>query len=197
MLTILYAHGFASSGHAGTPQMLRQQLYQQGVRVLSPDLPASPAAAMQLLQKLVETEQPDLIVATSMGAFYAEQLKGVARILVNPSFQMSRLLTFSGVGRREWRNKREDGEREFKVDKAMIAEFKDLEKGAFKGITAQEKEKVWGLFGDKDDHVNHQKDFAKHYGSERMRVFDGGHYLNDQVLNREVLPLVKELLGLS
>lgn len=196
MLTILYAHGFASSGHSGTAQMLRQQLYQSGVRVLSPDLPASPLQAMELLQSLVERETIDLIVATSMGAFYAEQLKGIARILVNPSFQMSRLLTFSGVGRRPWRNKRADGEREFKVDKEMIAEFKTLEKAAFQNITAEEKSKVWALFGDKDDHVNHQKDFAKHYGTAQSKIFDGGHYLNDQILNREVIPLVRQILQL-
>lgn len=30
----------------------------------------------------------------------------------------------------------------------------------------------------------------------QMRLFDGGHYLNDHVLSREVMPLVMNLLGL-
>jgi len=74
MLTILYIHGFASSGHSGTPQMLRQMLYPQGVRVLSPDVPVMPAEAFPFLQHLVAEEKPDLIIGTSMGGFYAEQL---------------------------------------------------------------------------------------------------------------------------
>lgn len=116
MTTILYIHGFASSGASGTPQMLRQMLYEQGVRVLSPDVPVMPAEAFPFLQNLVAVQKPDLIIGTSMGAFYAEQLRNTLRILVNPSFQMARLLTFRGMGRRDFLNKREDGAKDFNVD---------------------------------------------------------------------------------
>lgn len=197
MLTILYIHGFASSGHSGTPQMLRQMLYPQGVRVLSPDVPVMPAEAFPFLQNLVAQEHPDLIIGTSMGGFYAEQLRGVPRILVNPSFQTSRLLTFRGIGRREFLNKREDGAKDFKVDKTMIEQFKVIEKEAFKGITAADKAMVWGCFGDKDESVNHQKDFLKHYHRNHFILFEGGHQLNDKVLNHSILPVIKSVLGLS
>ena len=73
---------------------MRNHLYPKGVQVLSPDVPTDPMEAIMFLKSLVATEQPNLIVATSMGALYAEQLKGVPRILVNPSFHMARLLTF-------------------------------------------------------------------------------------------------------
>ena len=79
----------------------------------------------------------------------------------------------------------------------MIAQFRTLEKESFKGINAEEKELVWGLFGDKDKKVNHQKDFVKHYGREHFIVFDGEHFLNDKVLSRSVLPVVRQILGLS
>ena len=52
------------------------------------------------------------------------------------------------------------------------------------------------LFGDKDKRVNHQKDFVKLYGKEHFVVFDGEHSLNDKVLSRVVLPIVRELLEL-
>ena len=167
------------------------------VRVVAPDLPVMPLEAMEMLRQLAADEQPDLILGTSMGAFYAEQLRGFRRILVNPSFQMARLLTFGGMGRREFRNKRADGAHDFKVDKEMIAQFRTLEKESFKGIDAEEKGRVWGLFGDKDKKVNHQKDFIKHYGREHFIVFDGEHFLNDKVLSRSVLPVVRQVLGLS
>ena len=193
MKKILYIHGFASAGSTGSATQMRNHLYPKGVQVVSPDVPVSPAEAIVFLQKLVETEQPDLIVATSMGAMYAEQLKGIRRILVNPSFHMARLLTFRGLGRREFRNKRQDGATVFKVDKQMIQEFQQVEKESFKDIDAQEKQLVWGLFGTQDKLVNCQKDFIKHYGKERMQLFEGEHFLNDKVLSKVVMPLVEAI----
>lgn len=196
MSTILYIHGFASSGNSGTPQMLRQMLYRQGVQVIAPDVPVSPATAMVFLRQLVGEVRPDLIIATSMGAFYAEQLRGFPRILVNPSFQMSRMLTFGGLGRQAFRNKREDGAHEFKVDQQMISEFRTLEKNTFRGITPDDRALVWGLFGSEDHRVDFREAFIEHYGAEHSSVFEGGHQLNDFLLNRYVLPLAKHLLGL-
>ena len=193
MKKILYIHGFASAGSTGSATQMRNHLYPKGVQVVSPDVPVSPTEAIVFLRNLVETEQPDLIVATSMGAMYAEQLKGIRRILVNPSFHMARLLTFRGLGRREFRNKRQDGATVFKVDKQMIQEFQQIEKESFKDIDAQEKQLVWGLFGTKDKLVNCQKDFIKHYGKERMQLFEGEHFLNDKVLSKVVMPLVEAI----
>lgn len=197
-MKILFAHGFASSGASGTVMTLRQMLYaiDPTISVIAPDLPFMPNEAIALLRKMAEEEQPDLILGTSMGAFYIEQLRGYHRILVNPSFSMARLLTFGGMGRQEFRNKREDGAKDFKIDKEMIAQFKALEKDSFKGITPADKELVWGFFGDKDKKVNHQKDFVKHYGKDHFTVFDGEHFLNDKILSRVILPTVREILGL-
>lgn len=192
---VLYIHGFASAGSSGTAIQMRQHFYPQGISVLSPDVPVLPLEAWRLLQDLVKEENPDLIVATSMGAMYAEQLRGVPRILVNPSFHMARLLTFRGMGRREFRNKRQDGAKDFRVDKTMIQEFQQVEKNSFQGITAQEKSLVWGLFGTNDKLVNCQADFKKHYGTSQMRLFEGEHFLNDKVLSREVIPLAEQLLN--
>lgn len=196
MKKVLYLHGFASAGSTGTATTMRNLLYGRDAMVQSPDIPVSPLEAQQMLSSLVQTEQPDLIVATSMGAMYAEQLRGIPRILVNPSFHMARLLTFRGLGRREFRNKRQDGATDFKVDKQLINEFQQVEKNSFQGITPQEKQLVWGLFGAQDKLVNCQADFKKNYGTGQMRLFEGEHFLNDKVLSRVVLPLVEQILQL-
>ena len=196
MPAVLYIHGFASAGSSGTAIHMRNMLYPHDVQVISPDVPTSPLQAQKMLKQLAQELSPQLIVATSMGAMYAEQIHGVPRILVNPSFHMARLLTFRGMGRVEFRNKREDGAKDFKVDKEMIQEFKLVEKDSFQGVTPQEKELVWGIFGTQDKQVNCQAEFRMHYGPMQKRLFDGGHYLNDHVLSREVMPLVMNLLGL-
>ena len=191
---VLYIHGFASAGSTGSATQMRNHLYPKGVQVISPDVPINPLQAISFLKALVEEKQPDLIVATSMGALYAEQIRGVKRILVNPSFHMARLLTFRGLGRREFRNKRQDGATEFKVDKEMIQAFLQVEKESFKGITAEEKALVWGLFGTQDKLVNCQADFLKQYGKAQMILFEGEHFLNDKVLSKVVMPLVEASL---
>lgn len=195
-MKIIYFHGFASAGSTGTATMLRNVLYEKGVEVLSPDIPVMPAEAIAFLRTYVDEQKPDLIIGTSMGAMYAEQMRGIPRILVNPSFHMARLLTFRGMGRHPFRNKREDGAKDFKVDKEMIAQFKEVEKTSFKGIDSNEKELVWGLFGKNDKNVNCQPDFKKQYGTQHFQIFDGEHFLNDTVLKKAVLPVVRQILGL-
>lgn len=194
--TVLYIHGFASSGSNGSAIQLRSHFYPMGVQVLSPDLPVEPLRAIAFLREYVAANPPDLIISVSMGAMYAEQLHGIRRILVNPSFCMARLLTFRGMGRQEFRNERADGAKDFKVDKPLIAEFKEVEKQSFRNITPEERQLVWGLFGTKDKHVNCQADFRKHYGPTQMSLFEGEHYLNGEVLSHVIIPLAEKLLGL-
>lgn len=191
----MFFHGFASSANSGNAIEMRNSLYEEDVEVKTIDIPVMPLEAMLRLKEWVKQEKPDLIVGTSMGAMYAEQMKGVKRILVNPSFDMARTLTFGGMGRREFRNKREDGTKDFKVDKEMIAQFRTVQKDSLKGITAEEKELVWGLFGRLDKVVNYQKEFQKAYGKQHFIIFEGEHYLNGKVLSHTVLPLVRDLLS--
>ena len=196
MKKILYIHGFSSAGSTGTATLMRNMLYEKDVRVVSPDVPVSPLEALQFLKDYAAHEQPDLIIGTSMGGMYAEQLRGYKRILVNPSFHMARLLTFRGLGNYDFQNKRADGATRFKVDKQMIAEFKEVEKLSFKGLTPEDKKNVYGLFGRNDPTVHTQDDYTKVYGKEHFVVFEGEHRLNDKVLKHDVLPIIMEILGL-
>lgn len=195
--TVLYIHGFASAGSSGTAVQMRTHLYPKGVSVDSPDIPVNPLEAMQFLRQKVDQLRPSLIVATSMGALYAEQLTGIPRILVNPSFQMARLLMMRGMGRQQFRNKRQDGTKEFRVDKAMIDAFRQVEKHSFEAVSPQEKELVYGLFGLQDKNVNCQDVYCRHYGDSHFITFQGEHYLNGQVLGHTVLPLVEQLLAVQ
>jgi predicted esterase YcpF (UPF0227 family) len=197
MKKILYVHGFSSSGASGTVVMLRNLLYESGVQIIAPDVPVSPREAVQMLRETVEAEQPDLIIGTSMGGMYAELLHGYPRILVNPSFHMAKLLTFRGLGKYTFLNKRQDGAKEFKVDKTTISEFRDVEKMLFADTSAEERALVYGLFGRNDPTVHTQGDFTDHYGRDHFVVFEGEHRLNDKILKSVVLPIVEDVLGLK
>ena len=47
--------------------------------MVAPDLPLEPEEALDLLQKVCEQEQPDLIIGTSMGGMFSEILRGYDR----------------------------------------------------------------------------------------------------------------------
>ena len=142
----MYVHGFASSGSSGTVMTLRR--YMTGWRVVAPDLPVDPFEALELLRRMVNEEQPGIVVGTSMGGMYTQQLWGVPRIVVSPSFEMSRSLLFGKMGRNKYMSKRQDGAVEFRIDKSVVERFKEMEKHQFEGITDEEKTLVVGLFGD-------------------------------------------------
>ncbi len=189
---MMYVHGFASSGSSGTVMSLRRHL--PGWQVIAPDLPLDPFEALELLRSIVEKEKPEIVVGTSMGGMYVQQLWGVPRVVVNPSFEMSRSLLFGKMGRNKYMSKRQDGATEFRVDKALVERFKLMEKEQFAGVDEQEKRLVTGLFGDKDTIAQFRPLMASLYGEERCRWFRGEHRLNDDVVKRVLLPLLVELL---
>ncbi len=190
---MMYVHGFASSGSSGTVMALRRHL--EDWQVIAPDLPVDPFEALELLRGIVRDEQPCIVVGTSMGGMYTQQLWGVPRIVVNPSFEMSRSLLFGKMGRNKYMSKRKDGATEFRIDKAVVERFKEMEKDQFSGITDDEKKLVVGLFGDKDPIVHFQPLMARLYGEERCRWFNGEHRLNDTVVKKVLIPLIYELAG--
>jgi predicted esterase YcpF (UPF0227 family) len=185
---LLYVHGFASSGSSGTVMTLRRHLSTW--RVIAPDLPVDPFEALELLRGIVEKEQPDVVIGTSMGGMYTQQLWGVPRIIVNPSFEMSRSLLFGKMGRNKYTSKRQDGATEFRIDKSVVERFKLMEKTQFDGVNDAEKELVTALFGDKDAVVNFYPLVSELYGAERCVHFNGEHRLNDDVVKKVLIPIV-------
>ena len=136
-----------------------------------------------------------MVVGTSMGGMYTQQLWGVPRIVVNPSFEMSRTLLFNHMGKHKYTAKRKDGIMEFRIDKKIVEQFKLMEKSQFDGVNEQEKGLVYGLFGDKDPVVNFRPLMERLYGAERCFTFDGEHRLNDKVVKKNLVPLINMLLG--
>lgn len=186
---ILYVHGFSSSGQSGTVVKIREML--PGATVVAPDLPLHPAEAMDLLHHTCETENPDLIIGTSMGGMYAEMLYGYDRILVNPAFQMGDTMLKHGMlGKNTFLNPRQDGVQEFIVTKSLVEEYKEITAKCFAGVTEEEsRDRVYGLFGDEDPVVHTCDLFSQHY--RNAISFHGEHRMNDKILLHSVLPVVQ------
>ena len=146
-----------------------------------------------MLEALAYEEMPDLIVGTSMGAWYAQQLHGFLRICVNPSFWLSKKYDILHVGKHKWLNRRKDGATEFHVKKETIEHFQEMEAHQFDGVTDEDRPLCHGLFGDEDPMaVETRPMFEQHYPG-MAQVFQGGHRMNALIVTRVLLPYIKTL----
>ena len=186
--TVLYVHGFGSSGQSGTVTRLRTVM--PNAKVIAPDLPIHPQEAISLLHGICEKEKPDLIIGTSMGGMYTEQLRGFDRICVNPALEIAETMKAHGMtGTQQFQNPRQDGVQEFYVDKAMVKEYRDVSEQRFEGLTAEDAQRVYGLFGDRDDLVDTFDMFSKHY--PQATHFHGEHRMDDKSYMHSVVPVIR------
>ena len=186
--TLLYCHGFGSSGQSGTVTRLRTVM--PNAKVIAPDLPVDPHEAIALLHRICDEEHPDLIIGTSMGGMYAEQLRGFDRICVNPALEIAETMKEHGMtGTQQFQNPRLDGVQEFYVDKALVKSYRDVSEQHFVGLTDEDRQHVWGLFGDKDDLVDTFDMFCEHY--PKATHFHGEHRMDDKSYMHSVMPVIR------
>ena len=197
MKKILYLHGFGSSGASGTVEMLRKAFWEveaaHRATVTAPDIPVDPAVALPMLEALAYDEMPDLVIGTSMGGMYAQQLRGFTRLCVNPCFTIAKKYDILYVGKHKWLNRRQDGATEFHVTKEIIAHFQEMEAHQFDGITDDDRMLCHGLFGDEDEMEPEMRPlFEQHYPG-MAHIFPGGHRMNAQVVKQTLLPYIRSL----
>mgnify|MGYP002623228246 CR=1 FL=1 len=187
--TVMYVHGFGSSGQSGTVSRIRQALPR--ATVIAPDLPIHPQEAMDLLLQTCQEKRPDLIVGTSMGGMYTEMLYGYDRILINPAFGIADTMGKHGLtGKQLFFSPRQDGVQEFYVDKTLVKEYRTVSEGNFARATEpDEQHRVFALFGDKDNLVHTRSVFDSHY--QQGIPFHGEHRMNDHSFMHSVVPVMR------
>lgn len=187
---IMYIHGFGSSAQSGTITLLKQLL--PSAEIVARDIPLHPAEAMNMLKAMCAKEQPNLIIGTSMGGMYTEQLYGYDRILVNPAFQMGETMTKHGmIGKQTFQNPRADGIQEFIVTKALIKEYAEMTSHCFSNATDDECQHVVGMFGDADPVVHTFDIFREHYPTAIR--FHGEHRLTDKIALHYLIPIIRRI----
>lgn len=81
---------------------------------MSPDLPIQPQEALTMLIELCELYNPELIIGTSMGGMFAQQLRGYKKILINPAFHVSEFMR-TQLGVHDFLNQRKNGETKYEI----------------------------------------------------------------------------------
>lgn len=187
---LLYMHGFGSSAASGTVVILRELL--PGFDVVAPDIPVDPVEALPFLRGLCMNELPDVVVGTSMGGMYAQQMRGYKRICVNPAFEMSKNSKMLTHGIHEYFKPRKDGSTHFEITSDTIQHFTEMEKHQFDAVTDIDREQVWGMFADNDTQVNEEPLFLQHY--TQVVHFSGEHRLDYAMIKNVLVPLIHSIV---
>ena len=99
---ILYIHGFGSCGDSNKTRILRG--YFGDDALLAPDLPVDPDEAVLFLKTLMEQNEIQMLVGSSLGGYYADYLAetyGIRSVLINPSTKpYETLAAYVGINRR-------------------------------------------------------------------------------------------------
>lgn len=182
MKTLLYLHGLSSSGQSNTPNMLRKLLTDWNI--VSPDIPIDPEEALCMLRRLCKEIAPDIVVGTSMGGMFAQQMHGYRKILVNPAFHVSEFMR-QNLGVQTFFSPRKDGATEYEITSELCDAYEAMESQQFDGILPQDKSITMALFGTEDDLVDGRKEYYQHYSHGTM--FEGGHRLTMEVVENVLL----------
>lgn len=190
-MKLLFLHGLASSGAYKMASTLRILLRCE---VLAPDLPIEPDRVETLLAQICLEEHPDLVVGLSWGGFWAQKLRGLKKVLVNPDFHVSRLMR-SKLGEVPYLSPRVDGARSFWIGPDLCDTYENLETVQFDGLDAAECALTRGCFATEDELVHCGDEFALYYGSDARVDYPGTHLPNFPETKQYILPVLKALMG--
>jgi len=87
-LTVIYIHGFGSSGYGVKAQLFRDYFKRRRVRFLAPSLSYVPELAIQTLEELCSSCKNPRLIGSSLGGFYALYLANrfdTKAVLINPA----------------------------------------------------------------------------------------------------------------
>lgn len=189
MRKIIYIHGLSSSGSSQTAKTLATLLPH--CQVIAPDLPIQPQEALELLVSLCKKESPNLIMGTSMGGMFAQQLHGYKKILVNPAFHVSETMR-KRIGINPFLNKRKDGSTSYIITEELCNAYFEMEQQQFVGITSFDKENTYAFFGNEDDEVCCYEEYHQYY--QHCIWYLGKHRLTFETIQEDVLPAIEYLL---
>jgi len=187
-MVVLFVHGLASSGAFKTAGALRNLL--RPCTVLSPDLPIDPDEVLALLRGLCDRYQPDLIVGHSLGGFFAQQLRGYRKILINPSFHTGAFMRFTMLGEVKYLNTRENGDTTFTITEEICSKYEALEAVQFEGIDENEIALTHGMFAIEDEVVRCKDEFERYYPGQAVS-YHGTHLPTFREIKETLIPIVK------
>lgn len=169
---ILYLHGFTSGPQSNKARLLGARAAERGIEFVCPQLPHSPAAAIELAEGIVARKvgagDTVALVGSSLGGYYATFLAerhGLRAVLVNPAVVAHiSLEKFVGPQQNLYTGERFDFTREH------IAELRALE-----APRLSHPENFWLLVESGDEVLDYRQAVARYAGARQTVLAGGDH----------------------
>lgn len=189
-ITILYLHGFASSGNSMTAKEIQACL--PNCKVVSPDLPINPADALRIIRQL---NGIDMVVGNSLGGLLALFSYARNKILINPALHVSEMIE-QRLGESDsvsipYLNTRADGVSEFVLTKGLSLSYRKMEENVFNQSQLR-YDKLLGIFGTADDVMDCKEDYLGY--ALDIRFFKGGLRLTKEEIEEVVVPSILQMV---
>lgn len=187
---LLFIHELSSSSNSMVVKCLRDCL-KYDLEVIAEDIPLPYDEAMDKINSLNEIHRPDIVLGISMGGMFAHQIDAPIRVLVNPAFHVSEVMT-KNIGIWRWSWKRDDGQTHFEITDELISQYQLGEAHQFDSSIFFSRNRTVAMFADRDELVNCLYEYLLYY-NEYVR-FSGTHFMNEKIIQNDVVPLVRRLL---
>ena len=187
--TLLYLHGFTSGPQSHKAQALRTRMEARGLGAafVCPQLPASPAQAMSLIERLIESHPILALVGSSLGGYYATwaaEHYDLRAVLVNPAV-VAHIALEKYIGQQRWLYSGED----FEFTPEHVEELRGLEVPRL-----THPEKLWLLLEEGDESLDFRLAVDRYSGA-RQTVLPGGNHSFSQ-WTEYLDPVIDFCLGL-
>lgn len=191
-INILYIPDFFSSDKSDVSGRLHRLL--PPCKIVTPVLPFDAQKALTLLRDIVHTEKIDVVIGLSAGGMLAQKLRGVPKVLINPSFYFSEMLR-KNIGASSCSHEKNDKSTEYEITPGIVDSFAEVERGQFRSISQKEKDITVGAFDTCDDSANDKDDYMAYY--ENVVYLTDGCDLDDDSLCHSIIPAIAKLYWLK
>jgi hypothetical protein len=99
------------------------------------------------------------------------------------------------IGTHQYKAPRADGKQHFTIDEHLVGEFVEMEAHQFDCCNINNKERIWGLFGDEDTLAHFEPLFLKYYMNSYH--FPGAHTPTAEQFKTWYCPLIDKLISLQ
>ena len=201
-MKILYIHGLGSGKNSETPKRLEEAMPE--AKVLHPEIPIDPTEAMRFLEdNFLNDTSIDLVVGSSLGGFYSLLLKHHRKLLANPAlFADEDIEKGIGLGVQAFLSERENGAKTYVIDEAFIRGLAKVRDKIFyadplhPGMPVPEQiENTWAIFARNDELLAHHDDFCHLFRPDHAFRMKGEHRVSEENMRKDIVPLIRRILG--
>lgn len=176
-MKVLYVHGFGGSANGASSKIvlkaLKEAFPDEHIEFNAPAIPyMDPVKAHDFIE--LNSRYVDLVIASSLGAFYASTVDSNRALLINPASP-------------------EDVKRVGNIPNDMFLELKKLELYRNSHLDNDTIDNVYLMFGKNDEVLNNKEYYSNLYTDFNVYDFNGKHKLSDSDVE-ELITVLKDIV---